>query len=363
MYTSNEIALIWLDTFSLGHKKNASLMSIFPRADEILKNFANKRSQLIEVLGETIFENMKKSINESYISKCLMKLEKYGVVAITRESEKFPGSLIEIANPPLVIYTKGDVSLLSRDRKIAIVGTRKPTRYGRDMANWFSEILSKNDFVTVSGLAFGVDSEVAKKTLDCGGRHIAVLGGGLDSIYPAQNVGLAERILENGGLLVSEYRPNVLPTTYSFPERNRIISGLSSATLIIEAGEKSGSLITATFAIEQNKDLFVVPSNLNSYQGRGSNALINEIPHAFVTSPEDILKFFGVEKSDVKVTSDVQLSIEEQVIFDVLAEDDLCFDEILEKTNLDAKTLNSLLTRMEISGIIKKLSGNYFGIN
>lgn len=362
MYTSNEIALIWLDTFSLGHKKNAFVLSIFPRTDEILTHFLIKRHQLLEILGETIYNNMSKSINESYITKCLMKLEKYDITAITRESKNFPGSLIEIANPPLVIYTKGDVSLLSYEKKISVVGTRKPSRYGRDMANWFSGILSQNDFVTISGLAFGIDSEVAKKTLECGGKHIAVLGGGLDSIYPAQNMGLAEKIVSNGGLLVSEYRPNVLPTTYSFPERNRIISGLSCATLIIEAGEKSGSLITATFAIEQNKELFVVPSNLNSYQGKGSNALINEIPHAYVTSPEDILKFFGMDKNSTKTASIVQLSMDEQLIYDALVEDDLCFDEILEKTNMDAKTLNSLLTRMEISGIIKKLSGNYFGI-
>ena len=167
------------------------------------------------------------------------------------------------------------------------------------MCEKFTKELSNAGLVTVSGLAYGIDTIVAETTLEAGGKTIAVLGGGLDSIYPASNTNLAKRVAGQG-LLVSEYRIGVKPQTYSFVNRNRIVSALGLGTLIIEAGKKSGTMTTAKFAIEQSRELFVVPGNIYSKLSEGTNNLINEMPDTFTISPDRILYRLGIEKKQIK---------------------------------------------------------------
>lgn len=361
MYTDREKELIWLDSFNLGHKKNKILIS-YMADNSLFSILKESKSELEVLLSKKVIENMILSINSEYIDKCISLLDYYNVKAVTYLSDDYPERLKEIPSSPLVLYTKGDVKLLNYDKMLAIVGTRKPSRYGRDMAKWFAGESAKNKVVTVSGLAYGIDSEVAINTLSVGGKTIAVLAGGLDSIYPKTNTDLANKIVESGGLLVSEHAPRILPVPYAFPERNRIISGLSLGTLIIEAGENSGSLITANFAIDQNRDLYVVPGNLDSIQFKGSNDLIAKFPHAFVSSPQDLLKNFGIVPEESIKKEETKLVADEEKIVDVLSSGEIHFDDILDETKFDAKKLNSLLTSLEIRGIIKKLPNNYYSL-
>ena len=261
---------------------------------EILGGLEKNKEKIISGTKEAVYLKLKNAISAENIEKTLSKLQKYGVKAISYYDDEYPEQLKNIPNFPMVLYYRGDVKLL-KEKSIAIVGTRRPTSYGREATRYFAGALSQAGLVTVSGLAYGLDMEVALATLDKKGKTIAVLGGGLDSIYPSQNSALAESIVQEGGLLVSLYPPLRRPTQYSFLERNRVISGLALGTIIIEAGESSGTLNTANHAIEQGRELFVVPANIFSEASAGSNKLIDQMPDTFTMSAEHVLKVLKIE--------------------------------------------------------------------
>ena len=262
---------------------------------------------------------------------------------------------------PLVLYYKGDLSLLNKPC-VAIVGTRRPTIYGREVTQKFAKELSLAGVVIVSGLAYGLDMEAAVSSLKVNGKTIAILGGGLDKIYPSQNTNLAKEI-EQKGLLISEYAPGQTPTKFSFLQRNRLITALSLGTIIIEAGKRSGTLNTAKHAIEQSKELFVVPGNIFSTSCEGSNALIEEFPDTFTISSKHVLDRLKITSYNIdKQEQNKIVGEREKLIVNLLYEKNLDFDSLKEKTSIDSKTLISLLTRMEISGLIKKLPGNFYGL-
>ena len=207
-------------------------------------------------------------------------------------------------------------------------------------------------------MAYGVDTIVAETTLAAGGKTIAVLAGGLDSIYPAQNKSLAERIAQNG-LLVSEHRVGVKPANYMFANRNRIVSGLGLGTLIVEAGKNSGTMITAKHAIDQSRELFVVPGNIYSLQSEGTNKLIDEIPDTFTISPDRILSRLKIEKKTNKPKS-VQVDMIEDKILQVLEQGELSFDDLAEQTGIASSELASTLVKMEMFGLVKKGNSNTY---
>ena len=203
-------------------------------------------------------------------------------------NEKYPKQLREIYNPPKKIYAIGNIEILN-EIGIAIVGSRKATEYGKKVALKLSQDLSKNKIVIISGLAKGIDSYAHIGTLNVkDGKTIAVLGSGIKEIYPKENIELARKIVKNGGCIISEYFPNDKPNKMNFPERNRIISGLSKGVVIVEASEKSGALITADFALEQGREVFAVPGDIYSNTSIGTNKLIQQ-GAKLVTECEDIL--------------------------------------------------------------------------
>ncbi len=208
---------------------------------------------------------------------------------ITIQDQKYPKLLRQIYDPPKCLYIQGNIDILNNP-SIAIVGCREPTQYGKSAAKYFAYNLAKNDFNIVSGLAKGIDSFSHIGALQAKGKTIAVVGCGLDIIYPKENEKLAKQILETGGVIISEYPLGTKPDKKNFPARNRIISGISSGIIVVEAKEKSGSLITADFAMEQGKDVFSVPGNINSLNSIGTNNLIKDgaIP---ATNYNDVLKF------------------------------------------------------------------------
>ncbi|MGN1259386.1 MAG: DNA-processing protein DprA [Christensenellales bacterium] len=357
-----ERAVMSVVATGLSRKKLKAVIAACGTIARMYWNFSDFEEEVVKIVGQDGFNEIYTALSDEMTNKVAKELDRKGIIAIPYNSEMYPDRLKNIDDAPLILYAKGNTALLKEELLIGVVGTRRPSRYGRETAESFVYSLCENGLITVSGLAYGIDSVVATTSLKVNGKTIAVLGGGLDEIYPASNTNLAEEILKNDGLLLSEYQPSERPTQYTFPERNRIISGISKGVLIVEAGEKSGSLITANFAIEQGKDIFIVPANVNSIQSVGSNSLLYQMPHCMVISPDNILEEWGINKTSNEANRNLQLTIEEQMVYDFLMDDEQHFDDILEYTKLKPNELSSLLTEMEMMGIIKKTSGNYYGI-
>lgn len=336
--------------------------------------------KLIEVCGspEEIFnqtpERYKNIINPSMIEKLkkwqtvkweeeLQKAEKLGVQIICLDEPEYPEQLKQIPDPPFVLYIKGKIpkNLIF----IAIVGTRNPSFYGATMAERFSSVLASSGFCIVSGLARGIDSIAHKATLKVKGKTIAILGSGLAQIYPSENKKLAEEISFNGAI-ISEFPLDTKPEKFNFPRRNRIISGMSKATVVIEAGLRSGALITAHHAVEQNKDVFVLPSDANRITGRGNNQLIKE--GAFlVENPEEILEYFDtLIPQNVSITKSQQsssfenLTETEKLVYNVIKGKTVNIEQICFETNIDISLIMQALTSLEIKGLIRTEPGKNY---
>ena len=207
-------------------------------------------------------------------------------LTISIDDDIYPQELRKIANPPKTLYCLGDTSLLQKEA-VAIVGCRNASKYGLKIAKIFSDGISKKGVTIVSGLARGIDSEAHKGAIDNEGKTIAVLGCGIDVIYPFENEYLYKEIIEKGGLIITEFLPGTKPLKENFPIRNRIVSGLSKAIIVVEAKRRSGTMITVDYAVEQNKDVYVVPGNIDSINSTGTNNLIKE-GALVITSYEDL---------------------------------------------------------------------------
>lgn len=355
MYNKNEKAILWLTLFDfITSKKMEEILSFYNEPYEILDEL---KPEIKNLVGNDNFCKMEKYFDKNLFNSYIEALDKESVTCVTIFSEAYPSKLKDLELPPYSLFCKGDISLL-KSKCFGIVGTRVPTAYGRTVTQNFAKGLAENGLTIVSGLAMGVDKIAHETTLDCGGKTIAVLGGGFNHIYPAMNENLAKRIVEKG-LLVSEYRPSVRPTAYNFPVRNRIIAGLSDGILITEAGEKSGALHTKEYSLECGRDVFVVPGNITSAKSIGTNRLLKSIQSALVTSYEDILETYSIKPTKQK-KNNKQLGFNEQIIMSALADGELSFEEIQIKTGLEIKILNSCLTTLQISGLIKKLPGNEY---
>ena len=263
----------------------------------------------------------------------------------------FPQSLKKIKNPPNKIYVEGNEELLNKN-SLAIVGTRNPTDYGKKMAFNFAKELSNEDICIVSGLADGIDSYAHLGAKSGKGGTIAVLGCGFNHIYPEHNLKLYKEILEEGGCIISEYEPEEKCKSEYFPARNRIISGLAMGVLIVEGRYRSGSSITARLAIEQNKEVFCIPSNIDSKTGYVPNEYIKNGAQ-LVTCKEDILEYFPKEKEEM------QLTPEYLEIYKYMSKIPITVDEIARLTDLSTASVNERLMLMEIEGLIKNVSGGY----
>ena len=354
----NELAILWLHSFSLGTKKREAVLGLFGEPCEMFSNFDGKKDLVLSLVGEKQFEKMTKQAPLVFAKDLLSECEKNKLKIITLASKNYPGVLRNIPDRPLVLFALGNTDLLAGSA-VAVVGTRRPTSYGKEVAKHFSEVLAENGVTIVSGLAYGVDSIAHTAAIEANGNTIAVLAGGLDSIYPEIHTTLAKQIVKTGGLLLSEYFPGTKPTQYSFPERNRIISGLSAGVLVVEAGENSGSLHTVSHALEQGKDLYVVPANINSVASKGSNRILVEMPDAIVTEPEQILARIGIVPKTQKKQEEMALSDNERQVLELVGREPVHFDELAQKTKISVSNLNSLLTIMEMNGIIRRLPNNY----
>jgi DNA processing protein len=294
------------------------------------------------------------------LDQCLAQVQSAGIHLITWESPDYPSYLREIPAPPPLLYLQGELQEIDR-WAVAVVGTRRLTSYGRQVTRDLVSGLVRNHVTIVSGLARGIDAVAHKTALESGGRTIAVLGSGLDSVYPSEHQSLAGQIIGGQGAVISEYGLGVQPEAQNFPPRNRIISGLSLGVVVVEAGEKSGALITANFALEQNREVFAVPGDINRLVSKGTNRLIQE-GAKLVTRVEDILEELNL-RMVVEHTA-VQLALpetsEEALLMSHLSGQPVHIDELSRMTGLSSSLLSSTLTLMELKGMVQQVGGmNY----
>ena len=306
-----------------------------------------------------------------------------GGFLLTREDEAYPERLLEIYDPPAVLWIRGDATVLARPG-IAVVGTRQPSPYGLGMAEMLSRDLANRRLTILSGMARGVDSAAHKGALDAGGKTVAVWGTGIDVVYPKENKRLAERIVESGGTIVSEYPLGTFPAPQNFPIRNRILSGMSVGVLVVEAGEYSGTRITARCAMEQNRDVYAVPGNVTSKNAWGPNTLIKQgakltatwedvwedLPTQVRLQLEEEMETAGqIESQQGGAASlfndhdDTPLPEYERLVLDCLRRDEsMQLDELIEglETRLGSAEIFTALFELELRGRVKQMPGKNY---
>lgn len=292
----------------------------------------------------------------NYLEGILMN--KIKVVTIFEDS--YPKRLRNIYDPPVVIYYKGDLSKAD-DLAIGVVGSRKMTSYGRAVTEKFTSELAQLGLTIVSGLARGVDTIAHQSTLQSGGRTLAVLGGGINKIFPLENTGLAQRIAAGSGAVLSEFPPDSPHIAGNFPARNRIIAGLTMGVLVTEAAEDSGSLITARLALEEGRSVFAVPGPVTSSLSKGPADLIKE-GAKLTFSVEDILEELGIDRHrrQVQQAASFQPNLSEEAVLKILEQGGKHIDEICRELKKSAAEISAALIKMEIAGLVKSLGGGNY---
>jgi DNA processing protein len=317
----------------------------------------------IEGLGEKVASEIQKGPLEKVVERELSLLEEMGGKIVTLKDDDYPKRLEDIYDPPALLYLRGELRR-EDELAVAIVGSRKTSPYGRWITEKIGEDLARHGVTVISGMARGIDSVAHKGALQGGGRTIAVLGCGVDVIYPSENRNLFYQIIEHGAIL-SEFPIGSPPEGGHFPRRNRIISGLSIGVVIVQASGESGSLITAGYALEQGREVFAVPGNVGAEGSRGTNQLIKE-GAKLVESSEDILEEIlpqwrregeTVQKAETPVPD---LTEEEKILYRLLGETPLHIDAIIRESQLDPGNVSSLLLNLELKGLISQWPGKCF---
>lgn len=280
---------------------------------------------------------------------------------IEMEDKIYPEILKNIKKAPKKLYANGNLDILNSNC-IAIVGSRKNTKYGEKWCEKFVKEFVKYNLTIVSGMAFGIDKIAHKTSIKSGGKTIAVLPSGLENIYPKENLKLYNEIILNGGCVISEYKPNAKAISKQFLERNRIVSGLSLATVVIEAAYRSGTSVTAKIAKEQGRDVFCIPGSLDNPKSIGTNKLIKEFAK-IATEPEDIINnynFLNKIEENQNILISEQISEEYRDIYRFITDIPININEIAKKSSLELKEISSKLTMLELDGKIQKLPGNMY---
>lgn len=291
----------------------------------------------------------------------LRTLARDGVTMVILGEDGYPSLLREISNPPPVLFLRGSV-LPADSTAVAVVGSRRPTLAGLEMARTLAGDLGRAGFTIVSGLARGIDTAAHRGALDAGGRTIAVLGSGIDRVYPPDNVGLAEAIAAQGAV-VTEFMPGCLPVKGNFPRRNRVISGLALGTVVIEAGEKSGALITATCALDENRTVFAVPGAPGYAKSKGANKLIKEGAKLVESAGdvlEDLAPEIGLERTQMRLRLLPRLSEAEGRVVGLLSDSPLHVDEVSRHLGMQSGAVLCVLLSLETKGLVRSLPGKFY---
>lgn len=360
----------WLALNLVPGIKSVSLKRLYEAFGDAKDIFKTQVSHLRQIQGisDKLAERISSFDIEGKVKREIDIMATQGISFLTFREKAYPELLKHIYDPPVVLYIKGGFSLYD-NISIAVVGSRSPTLYGKTVAQNLAAKLAASSVTVVSGMARGIDTMAHRGAIRANGRTIAVLGSSLDCIYPSENKGLANKIQSNGAV-ISEFPMGTGPFKYNFPIRNRIISGLSLGTLVVEAGERSGALITARLALEQGREVFAVPGPINSWASKGSNGLIKqgaklvediediltELPH-FVKSAlcngHQTKNNNNQDKSGLKDNG-------ENMILKNFDKEPLHIDVLIKKTGIPANRLLPVLLKLEIQGMVKQLPGNIF---
>ena len=310
-------------------------------------------------LSPRIVENLVRLRAGVSLEKVWENIQKAKINVLTWEDEAYPRRLKEIDQPPPVLYLSGEIKM-EDEWAVAIVGTRRMTPYGRQVAEEIASVLAGNGITIVSGLAKGIDAVAHQAALNTGGRTLAVLGSGVDRVYPYEHRRLAEKISAQGAL-VSDYPPGTAPEASNFPPRNRIIAGLSLATVVVEAGLDSGALITATFAVEQGREVFAVPGNITASQSQGTNRLIRDGAHPLLDA-QDILEVLNLTQvtEQREALAVLPTDPDEASIYRVLGREPTHIDEIRNQTDMPIDKVSATLALMELKGMVRQVGGMHY---
>lgn len=353
------IALNMID--GIGSVRLAKLMELFGAPENIFKAPSEKLKSVFgigdEIASQICTFDHKRLIRE------MAQASKMGLMIMALEDQDYPENLKEIPGAPIVLYVQGE--LKEEDKTaISIVGSRRASFYGLSSAEKFAGDLCDAGFTIVSGLARGIDTAAHKGALKRFGRTIAVIGSGFNNIYPAENKELAEEIAKNGAV-ISEFSLDAEPIKQNFPRRNRLISGLSLGTLVVEAARNSGALITADFALEQGRDVFALPGKIDAGNSFGTNELIKQ-GAKLVTSAEDILQEFNLKaaspaKTDgVDARESLSYGPQEKILYEMINEKPVLLDDMIRETNLSVPVASDILLRLQLKKLIKQLPGKQF---
>lgn len=368
MDTTTDARAFWLALWlvpGVGIATYRRLVERFGSPERVLRA---RESELRDVGGvePRVAESVARFPWRRAVSQELRRLDRLGADVLTLEDPRYPSLLKAIPDPPPVLYVKG--TLAASDRAaVAVVGSRRPGHYGLCMAERLSRELARVGVTVVSGLARGIDAKAHRAALDAGGRTLAVLGCGLDVAYPPEHAGLMEAVARSGAV-VTEFPLGTPPEPRHFPRRNRLISGLSLGTVVVEAARGSGSLITAHLALEQGREVFAVPGNVTSGKSAGAHALIKQ-GAKLVEQAEDILEEIlpqlaeRVRMSQARETGEqtfLALSPEEETLRQALSHDPVHIDALIAATGLPASRVSSLLMGLELKGAVKQLPGMQF---
>lgn len=328
--------------------------------------FEADKSEILKINGikANLADEIRNFEDWDRLEKIYLRIKRLGYRLIKFTDAVYPDNLSRIYDPPAFFYSVGEIK--PGDKKsIAIVGSRRPDGYGMVVTERLAAGLVKNGFTIISGLAKGIDTIAHRSALNNRGRTISVLGSGLDHIYPYENRNLFDEIKLNGAV-ISEFEPGTKPDSVNFPKRNRVISGLALGVLVIQATEKSGSLITADFALEQNREIFAVPGPVGSHLSAGTNRLIQR-GAKLVGSVDDILEELGgitdvytSEVSNYKESPGEHLSKDEIKVFDKISDKPVHIDNIINHLNLDTSKVLAILLDLEVKDLIYQLPGKYY---
>lgn len=358
-YTESQRAWIWLSSVKgLGRQRFLDLLSHFGCAQAVWENPKEAAALLGPKTGRALLE----ARTDECMEALLRTMEKSGITAITQLDAEYPVLLGEIANAPLTLYVRGRLTLVET-RSVAIVGTRVSSPYGTRMARRIARELAETGVTIVSGFARGIDTAAHQGAVEAGGRTVAVFGSGADVVYPAENLTLCNELLACGGSVVSANPPGTIAYPSVFPARNRIISGLSEGTVVVEATRGSGALMTADYALAQGRALFAVPGQADSPASAGTHDLIRKNGARLVTCAADVARDLGWQigasaaQTAPRVAKTLPLLPDEQRLYNLLSSGPVDVDELPALTGMTMAEVNPLLTTLEIQGIIEQTPG------
>ncbi|MBP1927373.1 DNA processing protein [Sedimentibacter acidaminivorans] len=362
---SNKITLAWLNSVNgISNRKIEKLLEYFGGVDEIWDNFEGERNKLTLLKPEILY-NLSKT-KKGFGEKLYIKLKEESAFLVTYFDDEYPKKLKNIDGAPYILYYKGNLESVS-NTSVAIVGSRKATEYGMWAAEKFTKELSELGVTIISGLANGIDTVAHKTAIKYNAHTIGVIGCGIDLVYPKKNEALYQKIIDYNGAVISEYPFGMQPMPSNFPDRNRIISGLSDGVLVIEAQEKSGTLITAGHAANQGREIFAVPGNIDSLFSKGTNLLIKD-GAKIVTCVADIIEEIPElrkvidnnkkEKNNNLILNDDELKIVKLLLLNIST-----LYEMSDNTDMEIGEILGVLTILELKGIVRKASGERYFLN